>query len=81
MSSFLRTAPRLQSKNKLPARRRGRRFAMSRWIPESRIPYTQFFAQVFRPALWGAGGRWRGRVARGRPVSYTHLTLPTICSV
>eukprot|EP00975_Prorocentrum_lima_P031002 6508262-Prorocentrum_lima.AAC.1 len=22
-----------------------------------------------------------GRVLRGRPVSYTHLTLPTICSV
>eukprot|EP00969_Alexandrium_andersonii_P204207 9023481-Alexandrium_andersonii.AAC.1 len=27
------------------------------------------------------GGRWDTRPGCARPVSYTHLTLPTICSV
>ena len=29
----------------------------------------------------GAAGFWGGPVRRFKPVSYTHLTLPTICSV
>eukprot|EP00969_Alexandrium_andersonii_P174752 7727778-Alexandrium_andersonii.AAC.1 len=41
------------------------------------------------PGSCATGARWAGawdvgrgrRRRRGRPVSYTHLTLPTICSV
>eukprot|EP00969_Alexandrium_andersonii_P151295 6689684-Alexandrium_andersonii.AAC.1 len=32
-------------------------------------------------ALVGAAGRLRRGIAESGPVSYTHLTLPTICSV
>eukprot|EP00969_Alexandrium_andersonii_P288988 12773725-Alexandrium_andersonii.AAC.1 len=39
-----------------------------------------------RPRCWGICGAWPLRPQRSqhppwKPVSYTHLTLPTICSV
>eukprot|EP00969_Alexandrium_andersonii_P084590 3731006-Alexandrium_andersonii.AAC.1 len=38
-------------------------------------------ARARRPALSQASPARLGLTARSAPVSYTHLTLPTICSV
>eukprot|EP00969_Alexandrium_andersonii_P248320 10972819-Alexandrium_andersonii.AAC.1 len=39
-------------------------------------PHPWSRIQAMAPAAWAASAR-----PRGEPVSYTHLTLPTICSV
>eukprot|EP00969_Alexandrium_andersonii_P286637 12671150-Alexandrium_andersonii.AAC.1 len=54
--------------------------------PRARAPEAAAKSPLAAPVGPGNAGRratWRGArwPARGTPVSYTHLTLPTICSV
>eukprot|EP00969_Alexandrium_andersonii_P051743 2272430-Alexandrium_andersonii.AAC.1 len=50
---------------------------------DGRAPYERLFGELCREDGYEFGElvRYMARPADSEPVSYTHLTLPTICSV
>ena len=51
------------------------------WFNGTALEAAQFYAETFPDSTVGQVFRAPGDYPAGKPVSYTHLTLPTICSV